>query len=107
MCRWFKILKRIVYLFILSLSVSSCTSQGSINSSKADINESVSRPGIETKQVVIEKDLWQYIINRYTLSAPNQKKLFWHIDWFKKNPDYLTRVTKTSNTVSVFGDQGS
>mgnify|MGYP000019866575 FL=1 len=94
MCRWFKILKRIVYLFILSLSVSSCTSQGSINSSKADINESVSRPGIETKQVVIEKDLWQYIINRYTLSAPNQKKLFWHIDWFKKNPDYLTRVTK-------------
>jgi hypothetical protein len=33
---------------------------------------------------VIEKDLWRYIANRYTLSAPDQKKLFWHIDWFKK-----------------------
>jgi len=48
----------------------------------------------KTVKPIIEKDLWQYISNRQTLSAPSQKKLFWHIDWFKKNPDYLTRVTK-------------
>ncbi|WP_190600168.1 LysM peptidoglycan-binding domain-containing protein [Candidatus Vesicomyidisocius sp. SY067_SCS001] len=44
--------------------------------------------------LVIEKDLWCYISNRYMLSVPSQKELFWHIDWFKKNPDYLTRITK-------------
>ncbi|MCS5588743.1 MAG: LysM peptidoglycan-binding domain-containing protein [Candidatus Thioglobus sp.] len=52
---------------------------------------------VQVKKVVkpiIEKDLWQYISNRQTLSTPSQKELFWHIDWFKKNPDYLTRVTK-------------
>ncbi len=44
--------------------------------------------------IAVEKDLWRYISNRHSLSAPSDKNLFWHIDWFKKNPDYLTRVTK-------------
>ncbi|MBT3276622.1 MAG: LysM peptidoglycan-binding domain-containing protein [Candidatus Thioglobus sp.] len=46
---------------------------------------------------VVEEDLWRYITNRSTLKAPSQKQLYWHIDWFKKHPDYLTRITKRAN----------
>ena len=65
--------------------------------------EVVTQKEIKTTQIqkvakpIVEKDLWRYIVNRYTLSTPSQKDLFWHIDWFKKNPDYLTRVTKRAN----------
>lgn len=41
-----------------------------------------------------EKDLWRHISNGDTLKARNQRDLYWHIKWFKENPDYLTRVTK-------------
>ncbi len=41
-----------------------------------------------------EQNLWHYISNRHSLKARSKKDLFWHLDWFKKNPDYLTRVTK-------------
>lgn len=41
-----------------------------------------------------EKDLWRYISNGNTLKARNHRDLYWHIKWFKENPDYLTRVTK-------------
>jgi len=47
-----------------------------------------------TPQPVVEKDLWRYIVNRSTLTAANDRQLYWHIDWFKKHPDYLTRITK-------------
>ncbi len=40
------------------------------------------------------KDLWQYVAKGHTLKPRSQRDLYWHIDWFKKNPDYLTRVTK-------------
>jgi membrane-bound lytic murein transglycosylase D len=43
---------------------------------------------------IIEKDLWRYIVNKSSLSASSHEKLYWHLDWFKKNPDYLTRITK-------------
>lgn len=51
----------------------------------------------EVASTVVEKNLWRYIVNRSTLSAPNQKQLYWHVDWFKKHPDYLTRVTKRAS----------
>ena len=46
---------------------------------------------------IIEKDLWRHITNKTTLKASSQKQLYWHIDWFKKHPDYLTRITKRAN----------
>jgi len=58
-------------------------------------NENVVADPPKTATIKIqEKDLWRYIAKRYTLKKPDQKHLYWHIDWFKKNPDYLTRVTK-------------
>lgn len=93
MCRRFKILKffkRFLYLscllFITCEGASASTSV--VKVTPKPVQASVS------SDLVVEKDLWRYIVNRYVLSAPSQKELFWHIDWFKKNPDYLTRVTK-------------
>lgn len=94
--------KRFLYLSFLFLGA--CASQGDINASqnidskhtlKTNLDSMVSPTAIvKPNPVVVEKDLWQYISNRHTLKARSQKDLFWHIDWFKKNPDYLTRVTK-------------
>jgi len=93
--------KRFLYLSFLFLSA--CASQGDINVSKnidskhalkVNPNSVVSPAAVVKPNVIVEKDLWQYISNRHTLKARSQKDLFWHIDWFKKNPDYLTRVTK-------------
>ncbi len=82
--------KRLLYLSLFFLSACEGTTAGTTTVVK--ITESVEiKKAIEP---IIEKDLWQYISNRHTLSARSQKDLFWHIDWFKKNPDYLTRVTK-------------
>lgn len=44
-----------------------------------------------------EHNLWRHISNGYTLKPRTQKDLYWHIKWFKKNPDYLTRVTKRAD----------
>ncbi|HIG89303.1 MAG TPA: LysM peptidoglycan-binding domain-containing protein [Candidatus Thioglobus sp.] len=90
MCRRFKILKQLIYLSFLLLSACEGTTANTLSTEKTIKPIQVETPS----NPVIEKDLWRYIANRYTLSAPDQKKLFWHIDWFKKNPDYLTRVTK-------------
>ncbi|HBQ23619.1 MAG TPA: lytic transglycosylase [Gammaproteobacteria bacterium] len=96
------LIKRFLYLSFFFLSA--CTSQESVSTSQesvkkyiANINaKAITKPvqSAQAKPAIVEADLWQYISNRHILSAPNQKKLFWHIDWFKKNPDYLTRVTK-------------
>lgn len=51
-------------------------------------------PKIKATSPIVEDNLWHYIAARYRLKARSQKDLFWHIDWFKKHPDYLTRVTK-------------
>jgi membrane-bound lytic murein transglycosylase D len=37
---------------------------------------------------------WRYISSKHTLKVRSQKDLYWHIKWFKENPDYLERVTK-------------
>jgi membrane-bound lytic murein transglycosylase D len=42
----------------------------------------------------IEPNLWNYISQRTTLKARNEQDLYWHLDWFKKHPNYLTRITK-------------
>ncbi len=90
MCRWFKIVKYFIYLSFLLLSACEGTTAATVGA-----DSKIEAVNVEKNiKPVIEKDLWQYIVNRYTLSAPSQKKLYWHIDWFKKNPDYLTRVTK-------------
>ena len=83
-------IKRFLYLSLLLLSACESTTAAEISIEKTI--EPIQAQKVV--QPIIEKDLWQYIANRYTLSAASQKDLFWHIDWFKKNPDYLTRVTK-------------
>ena len=72
-----------------------CSAQ--INTSNAQISKPNVAPLIVVAKPTIEKDLWRYIINRATLKPTNQKQLYWHIDWFKKHPDYLTRITKRAN----------
>ncbi len=72
-----------------------CSTQSNANSFQLkDTNHQSSsfKPTAE-----IEKDLWRYIVNRSRLSATNDKQLYWHIDWFKKHPDYLTRITKRAD----------
>ncbi len=92
------ILKFLKYLFYSSfLLVSACesTTTTTVNTETTvaikPVKVEKAKPVVKP---IVEANLWQYISNRQTLSAPSQKKLFWHIDWFKKNPDYLTRVTK-------------
>ena len=83
-------IKRFLYLSFLLLSACEGTT-----ATKISIEKTIeSTQAQKVVQPIIEKDLWQYISNRQTLSASSQEDLFWHIDWFKKNPDYLTRVTK-------------
>ena len=99
------LIKRFLYLSFFLLGA--CTSQESVSTSQESVKKNIvnanpkaitkpaqSAQSAQAKLAIVEADLWQYISNRHILSAPNQKKLFWHIDWFKKNPDYLTRVTK-------------
>ncbi len=89
------LIKRFLYVSLLVLSA--CTSQEAFEKKPVSVTHEPATKPIQLAQaepVIVETDLWQYISNRHTLSTPNQKKIFWHIDWFKKNPDYLTRVTK-------------
>ncbi|SMN15280.1 Membrane-bound lytic murein transglycosylase D precursor [uncultured Candidatus Thioglobus sp.] len=113
MCGRLKILKTLAFLSLLLLSA--CSSQeivskgeGAVSSSAIATISKVTRQTYKpspkaTKQTykpsskVIETDLWRYIANGHTLKARSQKDLYWHIKWFKKNPDYLTRVTKRAD----------
>lgn len=55
----------------------------------------IQKPKIQPPiQKIVEDDLWRYISDRHSIKLRSKRDLFWHIDWFKKNPDYLTRVTK-------------
>ena len=101
MRRWVKILKHTGVLFLSLFLLSACESSTVKNQSKAQskvaqsVQTVVAKDQLSTKsEVVVEKDLWRYIVNRTSLKARSEKDLYWHIDWFKKNPDYLTRVTK-------------
>ena len=100
MRRWVKILKHASVLFLSLFLLSACQSSTVKNQPKTSsvvTNTSqaiVASKQLSTKPRVVEKDLWQYINNRASLKARSEKDLYWHIDWFKKNPDYLTRVTK-------------
>ncbi len=85
------ILKFLRSFFCLSvLLLSAFAAQGETYEQKIGNNTSL----VESKSVEIKQDLWRYIANRSELRAPNDKHLYWHIDWFKKNPDYLTRISK-------------
>ncbi len=88
MFRWAFILNFKALFYCSLLFLGACSQQGGAN------ENIISKPTKSTVEKIHEKDLWRYIANRYTLKKPNQKHLYWHIDWFKKNPDYLTRVTK-------------
>ncbi|MBE8190323.1 MAG: transglycosylase SLT domain-containing protein, partial [Candidatus Thioglobus sp.] len=59
--------------------------------------KSISKPKIIRQAPKVENDLWRYISAGNSLKARSQRDLFWHIDWFKKHPDYLTRVTKRAS----------
>ncbi|MCH9745589.1 MAG: LysM peptidoglycan-binding domain-containing protein [Proteobacteria bacterium] len=95
MCRWQSILrlfKQFLWAsFLLLGACSSQTNNTTAQSSKTQVEQTA------FVKPAIEKDLWRYIVNRSNLKAPSQKHLYWHIDWFKKNPDYLTRITKRAN----------
>ncbi len=51
----------------------------------------------QPKQNIVKNDLWRHISAGHSLKARSDKDLFWHIDWFKKHPDYLTRITKRAS----------
>ncbi len=72
-----------------------CSTQSNANSFQ--LKDTNHQPSSFKPTVEIEKDLWRYIVNRSRLSATNDKQLYWHIDWFKKHPDYLTRITKRAD----------
>lgn len=92
LCRWQSILSFFKqFLWASFLLLGACSSQ--TNNSTTQLSKTQIKQAVFVKPA-IEQDLWRYITNRSTLKASNQKQLYWHIDWFKKNPDYLTRVTK-------------
>lgn len=83
------------------LLLSACSPQEAVSKDESIISSStikttpkVIRQIYKPPSKVIETDLWRHIANGHTLKARSQKDLYWHIKWFKKNPDYLTRVTK-------------
>ncbi|WPE16905.1 LysM peptidoglycan-binding domain-containing protein [Candidatus Thioglobus autotrophicus] len=81
-------------LFASFLFLGACSSQ--TNNAISQLSKT-DAPQMASVKSIAEKDLWRYITNRSTLKAPSQKQLYWHIDWFKKHPDYLTRITKRAN----------
>ncbi|CAC9607846.1 Membrane-bound lytic murein transglycosylase D, partial [uncultured Gammaproteobacteria bacterium] len=96
MCRRIKILRFGKYLFFsIFLLLGACSTQSNANSFQ--LKDTNHQPSSFKPTAEIEKDLWRYIVNRSRLSATNDKQLYWHIDWFKKHPDYLTRITKRAD----------
>ena len=108
MLKQIKLLKLFFY-FSLAILVS-CTQANNVNDNHIAVVEKTNNQ--ESKQQIIkkqttkskkqtkksvfndDKNLWRYIVNRSDLKARSKKDLYWHIKWFKDNPDYLTRVTK-------------
>ena len=45
-----------------------------------------------------QDNLWDYIVDNYSLPINFHPRINNHIDWFLKNPDYLHRVTKRSSS---------
>ena len=82
--------RHFVYVFFLLLGA--CSTQGEIQKTTTFVNQQSNLAA--SKSTLVEKDLWRHIVSQSTLKAPSEKQLYWHIDWFKKHPDYLTRVSK-------------
>ncbi len=97
MCWGLKIIKSVLYSFVLVFFLSGCETNVS---QQTTVHKQIDQPNLgkikpeHSSQKAIENNLWHYIANRSKLKPRNQRDIFWHIDWFKKNPDYLTRVTK-------------
>lgn len=114
MCRRLKILRILILLLFLLLN--GCVLQDAISSfikpatptiSVSAVSTTLTKPKsfVSSKKTVTliakpapleagEEDLWRYISKGNTLKARNHRDIYWHIKWFKDNPDYLTRVTK-------------
>jgi membrane-bound lytic murein transglycosylase D len=92
MCRRVKILKKIAFLLLLALGA--CESKEAIGVSKETENTAFWAEIEKIDKQEIKADLWRYISSKHTLKVRSQKDLYWHIKWFKENPDYLERVTK-------------
>ncbi|RUA05905.1 MAG: lytic transglycosylase [Gammaproteobacteria bacterium] len=91
-CRGVKILRILLLLSFVLLSA--CSTQET-TSDKHFVNFTVAEKPVKLISSKIEgEDLWRYISRGSTLKARSQRDLYWHIKWFKENPDYLTRVTK-------------
>jgi membrane-bound lytic murein transglycosylase D len=91
--RGFKILK--ITPLLLSLLLSSCFVQNDVAPEQkiVEISErltSYQKPPIQLS----DHDLWKRISKGNTLKPRSPKDLYWHIKWFKDNPNYLTRVSK-------------
>lgn len=91
--------------FLLFPLLNSCFAQDIVNTtSTVDVKPEPKIVKISAQQPTLthqkslaqlsEKDLWKRISKEGMLKPRSQRDLYWHIDWFKKNPDYLTRVTK-------------
>ncbi len=79
-------------LYASVLLLGACSAQSGAKEALSSVKpDSINEKSVATK---VEQDLWRYIVNRSNLKAPDDKHLYWHIDWFKKHPDYLTRITK-------------
>jgi membrane-bound lytic murein transglycosylase D len=113
MLKQIKLLKLFFY-FSLAILVS-CSQSNNVNDNDVDIDnidivdktsnqeskqqiikKQTTKSKKQTKKSVFadDKNLWRHIVNRSSLKARSKKDLYWHIKWFKDNPDYLTRVTK-------------
>jgi membrane-bound lytic murein transglycosylase D len=84
-------LRHLFYVIFIFFGVGNAQSETYKNPILFEKNQPVTEA---IKPVAIENNLWSYIVNRLTLQAPDAKHLYWHIEWFERHPDYLTRVTK-------------
>lgn len=82
---------------LLSFLLSSCSIQNDVKPEQKKIVEISERSTLAYQKPPVqlsENDLWKRISKGSTLKPRSQKDLYWHIKWFKDNPDHLTRVTK-------------
>ncbi len=84
-----KILRLILFISFFLLSFSFAISDVKTISTQSSTTVHQKSPTQLSKN-----NLWKRISKGNTLKPRSYKDLYWHIDWFKKNPDYLMRVTK-------------
>jgi hypothetical protein len=67
------------------------TTKKNINNKKLVAKTTIKK---QKKPTTNYKNLWDEITDNLTLDEYKQKDIFWHVKWFKDNPEYLTRISK-------------